>query len=116
MESKLKANNCRQTTEQLKTDGSFINSVDGYHVRSVFASTLFDIILFERVFSHSKTQKKSSQTAAIGCYRDIYYCAESVRNCAYPVLLIFVQYVPPKLTHGLEICYYQKIHNFYKIF
>ena len=34
-------------------ESSFINSVDGYHVRSVFASTLFNIILFERVFSHS---------------------------------------------------------------
>ena len=42
----------RQTQQNtaLKTDGSFINSVDGYHVRSVFASTLFNIILFERVF------------------------------------------------------------------
>ena len=39
---------CRQTLKNIKTDGSFINSVDGYRVRSVFASTLFNIILFER--------------------------------------------------------------------
>ena len=40
-------------SREAELESSFINSVDGYHVRSVFASTLFNIILFERVFSHS---------------------------------------------------------------
>jgi hypothetical protein len=36
---------CRTDTKHKDpTPGSFINSVDAYRVRSVFASTLFDII------------------------------------------------------------------------
>ena len=28
----------------------------------------------------------------------------------------YLEYVHPKLTHGPEICFYQKIRNFYPIF
>ena len=69
---------CRQTLKNIKTDGSFINSVDGYRVRSVFASTLFNIILFERrVFSRKKAthfyilHKVNVNNENIHVFRDI---------------------------------------------